>query len=96
VVWNYFGAEDRSPEVSRGVVEELTHSFPDDRFYVSIGLWRPHGSIDPATLRKGVVYTLEGGVPNIWITPNELLSQAHWQVLNETLERSHGRPRLQN
>jgi len=96
VVWNYFGVEDRKPEVSRTVVEDLMRGFSSGRFYVSVGLWKSNGSIDPETLGHAMTYTLEGGVPNIWITPNELLSEAHWQVLSDTLERANDKSRSTN
>jgi hypothetical protein len=96
VVWNYFGVQQRSPEVSKEVVHDLLRSFPPGRFFVSVGLWRPHGTIDPLTFRKGLEYSINEGAPNIWITPNELMSGAHWAAVDEALGHMDAATRTHN
>ena len=87
VVWNYFGVEERSPEVSARIVRDLVRSFPTEKFFVSVGLWQGRdGSLDPKAFQKGVEYTIERGAQNIWITPNKLMSPRHWAALNAALD----------
>jgi biofilm PGA synthesis N-glycosyltransferase PgaC len=87
VVWNYFGVEERSPEVSARIVRDLVRGFPTEKFFVSVGLWQGRdGSLDPKAFQKGVEYTIERGAQNIWITPNKLMSPRHWAALNAALD----------
>lgn len=79
IVWNYFYLEDASPAVSEKLTRYLTQHFPINSFYISIGLWGKDRHIDPSTLSQAMDYTLKGGSPFIWITPDYLLSRAHWE-----------------
>jgi hypothetical protein len=59
-VWNYFGVEDKSPEISAKVVRDLVHNFPTNKFFVSVGLWEGQtGSLDPKSFQKGLEYTMK-------------------------------------
>jgi hypothetical protein len=78
------------------VVKNLLEGFPPSRFFVSVGLWRSHGTMDPQMFRQGLAYTLNGGVPNIWITPNELMSPAHWEAVDSALGPLNAQTRTQN
>jgi hypothetical protein len=87
VVWNYFGVEDKSPEISAKVVRDLVHNFPTNKFFVSVGLWEGQtGSLDPKSFQKGLEYTMRSGAQNIWITPNKLMTSGHWSALGAALE----------
>ena len=87
VVWNYFGVEEKSPEISAKVVRDLVHNFPTDKFFVSVGLWEGQtGSLDPESFQKGLEYTMRSGAQNIWITPNKLMTAGHWSALGAALE----------
>jgi cellulose synthase/poly-beta-1,6-N-acetylglucosamine synthase-like glycosyltransferase len=96
VVWNYFGVEQKSPEVSQHVVEDLLQDFPPGKFFVSIGLWRPNGILDPQAFQKGLAYSMKSGAPNIWITPNELMSRAHWAAVDAALRETDARMHAHN
>jgi len=97
VVWNYFGVEEKSPEVSARVVRDLVQNFPTDRFFVSVGLWEGQtGSLDPTSFQKGMEYTLESGAQNIWITPNKLMSSSHWSALRAALDTVSSRQERRN
>ena len=88
VVWNYFAMDGRAPEVSRDLARELRRRLPRDRVFVSIGLWGQSGAaMAPEDLARAVTYTLEGGIPNLWITPNHLLTPAHWDALTRVVGR---------
>lgn len=96
VVWNYYGVERKDPEISSEVVRELTKNFPPQRFFISLGLWRPRGTLDPMSLRKGLEFTFNEGASNIWITPNELMSGAHWAAVNAALGGGNASARAHN
>lgn len=81
IVWNYFDLENASLEISEDLSRYLTGNFPIDSFYVSIGLWGNRGHIDPAKLSNALYYTLKGGAPFIWVTPNSLVSDRHWESI---------------
>ena len=86
VVWNYFAMDGRPPEVSRELARELRRAVPRDRVFVSIGLWGPRGGVvSPEEFGRAIRYTLEGGVSNLWITPNHLMTPAHWDALTGVL-----------
>jgi cellulose synthase/poly-beta-1,6-N-acetylglucosamine synthase-like glycosyltransferase len=92
VVWNYFGVEGRSPEVSAKIAGDLVHSFAPERFFVSVGLWEgQRGSLDPQSFGRGLEYTMKSGAENIWITPNKLMTSDHWSALRAALETVDGR-----
>lgn len=93
VVWDYFGLEGRTPQISQTLAADLLRDFPADRIVISIGLWGAQGStMDPQTFQEALAYTKKGGASSIWITPNELLSPAHWEALTRAL----GEPDAQN
>jgi biofilm PGA synthesis N-glycosyltransferase PgaC len=85
VVWNYFGVQQKDPEISQEIAHDLLQSFPPGKFFVSVGLWSSHGTLDPQAFQKGLTYTMKGGAPNIWITPNELMSPSHWAAVDAAL-----------
>ncbi|MBI5039414.1 MAG: glycosyltransferase family 2 protein [Nitrospirae bacterium] len=86
IVWNYFYLEEASPSVSETLSRYLTENFPVDSFYVSIGLWGKKEHIDPAAFSAALAYTLKGGTPFIWITPDALVTDKHWERLVPYLE----------
>jgi hypothetical protein len=90
VVWNYFYMENLKPDVSFNLAKDLSSHFPPEKIMVSIGLWGNFKSVDPNVFKTILDSTLKGGISNIWITPNQLMSQAHWKVLTNTL----GKPTL--
>ncbi len=90
VVWNYFAMDGRPAEVSRDLARELRRSLPRDRVFVSIGLWAKEGAMPPDEFQRALAYTLEGGISNLWITPNHLLTPKHWQALTRVLGQPGG------
>jgi len=90
VVWNYFAMDGRPAEVSRDLARELRRSLPRDRVFVSIGLWAKEGAMSPQDLARAVALTLDAGMPNLWITPNHLLTPKHWEALTSVLGRPGG------
>lgn len=86
VVWNYFQLENLPPSVSEPFSRYLASSFPDDSFYVSFGLWGSKDPIDPKTFREAVKSALKGGAKRIWITPDSLMTEEHWNSLLSLLK----------
>ncbi len=95
VVWDYFGVQQKAPDISQDIAEDLLQSFPPNRFFVSVGLWRSHGTLDPQVFQQGLASTMKGGAANIWITPNELMSRGHWSAVDEALGHD-ARTRIHN
>jgi len=86
IVWNYFTLEDLPPSVSEPLSRYLTSSLPDDSFYVSLGLWGSKDPIDPKTFREAVKNAVKGGAKKIWITPDSLMTEEHWNNLLSLLK----------
>ncbi len=81
VVWNYYALELQPPEASRDLARSLA-GLPADRVWVSLGLWGRDGKIlGPAEIDAAIAAMLDGGQRQIWVTPNDLLSDAHWNVI---------------
>ncbi len=87
VVWNYFYLEGKPPSVSESVSRYLVKNLPRDSFYVSLGLWGKNGPMDPKTLSEGLRSTIMGGVKRIWVTPDSLMTEAHWNAVRTDLRR---------
>jgi len=85
VVWNYFHLEGKSPEVCEDISRYLVENLPRDSFYVSIGLWGKNEPMDPRTLFEGLTNTMRGGVRRIWITPDSLVTEGHWDEVRAAL-----------
>ncbi len=82
VVWDYYFLENLPPATSEVLARYLAANFPRDSFYVSIGLWGKNGAVlGPEGLEAGVRSTLNGGVKNIWVTPDYLITKEHWKGL---------------
>ncbi len=89
VVWNYFVLEHKEPEVSRDVARALRRQFPADRVFVSLGLWGSPGILDPDAFKRALTATVDGGISQIWVTPNHLMTPAHWEIVS-AFAKSHG------
>jgi hypothetical protein len=82
IIWDYFGEDGYPPQISQSIAQFLTQ-FGLDRVILSVGLWGASGSIvSPADFQTAIQASQVGGMPNIWICPGSMMSDAHWQVLN--------------
>lgn len=87
VVWNYFFLEKEPPAVSEQVALHMLKNFPQDSFFISLGLWGEKGAVmSPVDLDQGIKSTLKGGVRRIWITPDSLLTEEHWNMILPNLK----------
>ena len=85
VVWDYFYLENRPPETSEEIAEFFTTRYDPQKVIISIGLWGKDKRVSPEELVTAVFSSLKGGAKNLWITPNHLLTDAHWQLLLKVL-----------
>lgn len=85
VVWDYFYLEDRPPETSEEVARFFTSHYDPEKVVISIGLWGKNRRVSPEELAVAVYSSLKGGNKKLWITPNYLLSDAHWELLLKIL-----------
>jgi hypothetical protein len=59
----------------------MSRNFPTNAYYISIGLWGKKGQADAASMSAAISATLAGGSKQIWITPNDMLSNEHWKEI---------------
>ena len=81
IVWDYFYLDGRSPETSREVAQFFSQRYDPSRVILSIGLWGKEKPVTPGEAAEAVAFALDGGARNLWITPNHLITQAHWDSL---------------
>jgi hypothetical protein len=49
---------------------------------VSLGLWGRDGKpISPDDLAAALAASVEGGARHIWVTPNDQITDAHWNAV---------------
>lgn len=78
IIWNYYYLEDLPHTASEDLTRYLAANFPLPSFYISIGLWSAKERVDEAFLGAAVKSALKGGATQIWITPNDHVSDGHW------------------
>ncbi len=81
IVWNYFYLGNAQPEISRKLSEHMVRNFPISSFYISVGLWGTKEHVGPEALSRAIDSSIKGGATQIWITPNDLITQEHWEKL---------------
>jgi glycosyltransferase involved in cell wall biosynthesis len=88
VVWDYFALEGLPPTAAGDVARHLARSFPQSHFDVSIGLWgRGSGVVPPADLDAALGAVLASGASQVWVTPNDQVTAAHWASITRHLVR---------
>ncbi len=82
VVWNYFALEGLPPSASRDLAARLSSTLMPGRWTLSLGLWGRDGkAISPADLSAALAASIEGGARHIWVTPNDQITDAHWNAV---------------
>src|SRR6266481_3840871 len=82
VVWNYYALEGLPPGASRDLAARLAATLEPGHWTMSLGLWGRDGKpISPEDLSAALAASIEGGARHIWITPNEQLTDAHWNAV---------------
>ncbi len=92
VLWNYYLLEDKPPESSKELSLYMSRNFPPGSYYISIGLWSETAPADAASVGKAIQSTLEGGSSQIWLTPNDMISDAHWNEVTRQWARNAPTP----
>jgi hypothetical protein len=80
VVWDYFALEDVPPGASEALARHLAAHLPVSAFYISLGMWAKHGQVAPDALAEAAAAAVRGGATQVWLTPNSLVSDAHWRA----------------
>jgi hypothetical protein len=82
VVWNYRALEGLPVSASGDLARRLVATLPAGRWSMSVGLWGPGGkAMDPAELGATLASARDGGARDLWVTPNDQLTDAHWNAL---------------
>ena len=83
VVWGYFGLDGTDPQEFYNYAQFLL-TFGAKHVILSVGLW---DATDPTVtceeLREAIEACQAGGLANIWVTPSTLMTDAHWQELDQ-------------
>lgn len=82
VVWNYRALEQLPVAASGELARRLAATLPAGRWSMSVGLWGPGAlPMAPDELAATLASALEGGARDLWVTPNDQLTDAHWNAL---------------
>ncbi|MFL5310749.1 MAG: glycosyltransferase [Myxococcales bacterium] len=82
VVWNYYALEGLAPAASRDLAARLAATLEPGRWTMSLGLWgRDAKPISPDDLAAALSASVEGGARHIWVTPNDQITDAHWNAI---------------
>ncbi|HEY6002463.1 MAG TPA: glycosyltransferase family 2 protein [Anaeromyxobacter sp.] len=87
VVWDYFAFEGLPPSASGDLARHLAASFPTSHFDVSIGLWGKNAVVGPADFDAALEAALAGGATQVWVTPNDQVTDEHWASVARRLVR---------
>jgi hypothetical protein len=87
VVWDYFAYEGLPPSASADLARHLAASFPTSHFDVSIGLWGKNAVVGPADFDAALEGALAGGATQVWVTPNDQVTDEHWASVARRLVR---------
>lgn len=86
VVWDYFALEGLPPSASGDLARHLAASYPASHFDVSVGLWGKGGSVvGPTDFDAAVAAALSAGASQVWVTPNDQVTDEHWRSLARRL-----------
>jgi hypothetical protein len=90
VVWGYFGLDGTDPQEFFNYAQFLL-TFGVKHMILSFGLW---DATEPAItcdeLRAAIEASEAGGMANIWVTPSTMMTDAHWQELDQIWGQATG------
>lgn len=79
VVWDYFALEGLPPSASGDLARHLAARYPSSHYDLSVGLWGKGGTVvGPAEFDAALAAALAAGAHQIWITPNDQVTDEHW------------------
>lgn len=83
VLWNYFGLSTYGPAYTAAIARSVAKYGPG-QVIISVGLWAEGGeTVAPEQLAQALRAIEASGIPNSWVTPSHMLSNRHWQVIDE-------------
>jgi hypothetical protein len=92
IVRGSYEPNGRSPQAMSAVAQYLAH-YQNGRVIMSVGLWDKDydpgvsksqmSAISAADFQTALQSTTQGGMTDLWVTPSFLMSNAHWQVLED-------------
>lgn len=83
-VWNYFALGNGDPNYGAQIVASLRRRF-GDRVVMSTGLWGRRGAVvSPGDLRTSLRAVASAGGRSVSVIPASLMSERHWEALEET------------
>jgi hypothetical protein len=86
VVWDYFALEHLPAVASGQLARHLAARYPTSHVDLSIGLWGDRGAaVGPAELAVALDAALAGGATQVWVTPNDQITDAHWAAVARRL-----------
>ena len=97
VVWDYYALEGLGPAASRDLAARLAAVLEPGRWTLSLGLWGRNGKPIPADdLGAALAAAVEGGARHVWVTPNDQITDAHWNAIlrNWLVPVKPARPRV--
>jgi cellulose synthase/poly-beta-1,6-N-acetylglucosamine synthase-like glycosyltransferase len=90
IVWDYFYLEERSPRSSEDVARFFVDRYGPERIILSIGLWGKEKPVNAGELSDAISSSLLGGAQNLWITPNHMVTQTHWEGIVKSIGSDPG------
>ena len=82
VVWAYAELAGYPPEYLSEIAAYLSARPESERFVLSPGMWGEQGElISPEDLGRSVRSAIAGGIKDVWVTPSNLMSAAHWREM---------------
>lgn len=83
VLWNYFGLSAYGPAYTSEIAAAVERYGPA-RVIISLGLWADGDAVvPPDELDEALAAVGASPIPNSWVTPSHMLSDAHWAVIAE-------------
>jgi len=84
VLWAYTGLSRYPASYTGEIAAYVSSRYDAQRFILSQGMWNGRGgAIPPNELQTALQRAREGGLANLWVTPSQLMSDAHWASLPE-------------
>jgi len=83
IIWGYFDLDSLAPENLQNAASNLKQYNPDRTIFL-IGLWNKQlQAVSADKLQRAITSVQKGGLTNIWITPASLMTDAHWNAIEQ-------------
>jgi hypothetical protein len=83
ILWGYFNLDSLTPENLQITASTLKQLNPDRTIFL-IGLWNVQSqAVSADKLQRAIKAVQNGGLTNIWVTPASLMTDAHWNAIQQ-------------